>query len=222
LLNFETKKLFYNKYLYKLVIHNQLAVIFRDKNLNYARKELDLLQQVVDEKNQIVKTWGFNRETYIDRRHFEDAKILLNIFSHLDHDEYKLRIERNDMCLYTNSTSVVNNVCSKITIDELWQPNLKHLNLLEKNVLLVDGPFDYEYKVYFNARTIDENFYNWITRNSDKVKIGKIALEEVKKGFAPNLYMYVRDEKVLQLISLLVGHNFQSVQRVISTQNIDK
>ena len=46
---FETTKLFYDEYPYKLVVVNALSHIFRDKNLSRAKEDLSKLQQQFDE-----------------------------------------------------------------------------------------------------------------------------------------------------------------------------
>lgn len=221
LLNYETKSLFYNQYLYKLVIKNHCSHLFRDKNLNYARINLDRMQSSLDENNVILTMYGI-RERFISHDDFRSAKTMLNVFSSFDPDEYKLRIENPTMNVYTNSNSVITNLVSRLTIEEYWQPNPKNLSKLDKNVILVDTDTGFDYRVTFNHRSIDYSFYNWVLNNKGKVKIGRIALEAVEQGGACGLYFYVRDEKILQLISLLIGHNFQSVQRIVSTQDLDK
>tara|TARA_B110000908_G_scaffold62914_1_gene76449 strand:- start:373 stop:1035 length:663 start_codon:yes stop_codon:yes gene_type:complete len=220
-LNYETKSLFYNEFLYKLVIKNHLACIFRDKNLNNARNELDRMQTQLDDGAVIVRTIG-SKNTFVTPDDFNTAKIALSLFSSFKHEDYKLRIEGASMSIYTNSISIIDKLSSRICIAEYWQPNKKHLCKLDKNVILVEHATGFEYRVTLNHRCIDQNFYNWIQKNNSKVKIGRIALEAVEKGFAPGLYFYTRDEKVLQLISLLIGHNFQTVQRIVSTQDLDK
>lgn len=221
MLNYETKSLFYNEYLYKLVVKNYLACIFRDKNLNNARNELDRMQTQLDDDKFIRRSIGI-RDTFVSQDDFNSSKIILNLFSSFNQEDYKLRIEMGTMNVYTNSKAVINALLSRICVEEFWEPNKKYLSKLDKNVILVDHASKFDYRVTFNQRFIDQNFYKWVQKNSDKVKIGRIALEAVEGGYAPGLYFYTRDEKILQLVSLLIGHNFQSVQRIVSTQDLDK
>ena len=98
----------------------------------------------------------------------------------------------------------------------IGQPNQ---NIILSNNEIIPFP----YKITFaGKKQTTSHLLNWIKNHKDKVKIGRIALEAVEGGYAPGLYFYTRDEKILQLVSLLIGHNFQSVQRIVSTQDLDK
>jgi hypothetical protein len=203
------------------VVKNHVATMFRDKNLNHARNELDRMQTQLLEEKRITQTYGI-RQTYVSQQDFESSKLLLSIFSSAKPYDYKLRIEGSNMSIYSNELDFMHNICSKVQVQEFWQPNNNYKDKLDKDIILVDQPFDYEFKVTFNQNTIDPTFAKWVHRNTNKIKIGNKALQAATDGYAQGLYFYVRNEKLLQLISLMIGHNFQSVQRIVCKQDLDK
>ncbi len=221
LLNFETTKLFYNEYLYKVVVKNHIGAIFRAKNLNHARNELDRMQTQLDEEKFITRTFGIRTEP-VSQQDFETSKTMFKMLSTYNQNDYKLRIEGANTSIYSNDIDIIHNICSKVPVTELWKPNDAYKDKLDKNTILTDYASPYNFKVTLNANKIDPAFYKWIQRNSDKIKIGKTALECVGKGFALGFYFFVKNEKVLQLISLMIGHNFQTVQRIVCKQDLDK
>ena len=96
--------------------------MFRDKNLNHARNELDRMQTQLLEEKRITQTYGI-RQTYVSQQDFESSKILLNIFSSTKPYDYKLRIEGSNMSIYSNEVDFMHNICSKVPVHEFYKPN---------------------------------------------------------------------------------------------------
>ena len=68
---FDTVKLFYDEYPYKISVTNSLCHLFRDKNLSFAKAELDALQHQYEEGNSLVrKSWS--KEIHIEKNSFFD------------------------------------------------------------------------------------------------------------------------------------------------------
>jgi len=65
--NSYTTKLFYDQYLYKLVITNSLASIFRNNNLAYARGQLDRIQ-LDYESNSVLRLTMYSRNIAITKQ----------------------------------------------------------------------------------------------------------------------------------------------------------
>ncbi len=72
---YDTVKLFYNEYPYKIVIRNGLVHIFREKNLARAKLILDELQYLYDENKSLVRK-HYLREEHITNASFIEAKNL--------------------------------------------------------------------------------------------------------------------------------------------------
>ena len=84
----ETTKLFYNEYLYKLVLRNNLVSIFRGQNFTYARQQLDILQTKYENGDYLKLDQA---PLNITVEQFVGAKFLL---TELDNQKkYKIRIE---------------------------------------------------------------------------------------------------------------------------------
>jgi len=220
-LKYETTKLFYDQYLYKLVVINPLASIFRDNNLTYARDQLDKLQ-LEYELNSSLNFSSFRRNTKISKNEFTAAKILLTEFN--IRKDYKLRISIPNMCIYSNNTRWLKMLMIKpIVIKEFWEPDQKSINLLVKNnIVITDNTFGYDYKITFKDR-IDSQFYNWLLANPDKVKIGNTCLQCIKRGgYVRGFYFYLRDAKVLSLVNLMIGGGIARIDNIVYKEVKDK
>ena len=53
--------------------------------------------------------------------------------------------------------------------------------------------------------------------------MGKIALDGLENyGYLNGLYMYLRDDKILNLVTLLAGQSIRSVEKLVYKGDIDK
>jgi len=222
---YETKKLFWDEYYYKISLANSLAPIFREKHFAYSKKVLDELQQQQDTQVPLSYYSGIRRVRQITDQSFRDAKVIFNLLTNY-HDDYKLRIESSSLNLYTNDINLIDNIKNKVSkecVKEIWQPNKTHLKNLKKGIILVDECINFEYKVTFGYKDFDyQSFAKWIHANLDKVKIGKTALADLEtSGYVNNHYFYVKNDKVLQLIYLLCS-NIRRVDKIVCKKDLDK
>jgi hypothetical protein len=215
----ETTKLFYDEYPYKLVVVNGLAFSFREKNLANAKADLDLLQQQYDQGEPLVRgSFGYSRP--VDYDTFFEAKNLYIEFC--KQDDFKLRVSNPYMQIYSHDYNWLVMLSTKIkSACEFWEPKEGNLSALEKNVILVNSPVEYQYKVTL-GHTCDKNLASWIKNNTDKVKAGNICLDTIENsGYVRGMYFYVRDEKILQLLNLFVS-KLARIDKLVYNTNIDK
>ena len=199
---FDTVKLFYDEYPYKLVVRNSLSHIFRDKNLPNAKQEIDKLQDFLVKGQPLTRTTYLRSET-VELQTFLEAQKLYIEFNQFT--DYKLRIENPLMQIYSHNYEWLVNITRRVkNCIELWEPNSKVQ--LEPNVILTDKPSIFEYKVTLGLE-VDPGLATWITANPDKAKAGATCLKEIaNKGYTRDFYIYIRDEKILQLLNLFVSN----------------
>lgn len=214
-----TIKLFYNEYANKLVIRNQLAHLFREKQWTYAKDQLDRMQQEFEKGETVRWTRGRIVET-IDIQSLQEAQILFNELNR--RNDIKLRVENPRMQIYTNDIALLNRIHSKIgSCIELWTPS-DDVDLIPINTIILSRPAPYEYRVTLGSWPTPE-FSNWIENNQDKIKIGKKCYKTiVTGGYTQGLYFYVLSERYLHLLQLVIGNSVQRIDKVIYKQNIDK
>jgi hypothetical protein len=227
---FESRKMFYSEYLYKLVFRNELSTIFRSdylqkERLNYARVSLDKLTE--QKRNNIPmhrKQW--NADILINENDYFDA---IDIYSSLKNiSEYKLRIDPGSMIsIFSNDKLLLTTLASKLRTKsiELWAPNQDYIDILKSKtkIVIVDSRPDLELRVWFNSKKLNLDFAKWIRANSDKCKIGSVALHGLESnGYLGGLYIYLRDEKVLNLVTIIAGSSIRSVEKLVCKDDIDK
>ena len=227
---FESCKLFYSEYLYKLVFRNELNTIFRSdlqkkEKLSYARRELDRLAEDYRNNFPLFKR-AWRTDISIANNDYFDA---MTVYSALKHsNEYKLRIDPySKITLFSNNKEFLVDLGSKLKTDTLkfWKPDPNHIEILKSKtkIQIVDEPPALPLKVWFNSTRVNQDFASWIYANRDKCKIGTIALDSLENyGYMNGLYIYLRDDKVLSLVTLLAGSSIRSVEKLVYRGDIDK
>lgn len=210
----ETIKLFYDEYPYKLSILNSLGHIFREKNFKNARDNLDELQ-LMYERNEPLVRGSYRIKTY-DVDTFKEAKKLFAEFT--SRDDYKLRVENPVLQLYAHDRDWLLKISKLVEAPlEFFEPKA----ILTKNTILVNKPIEYEYRVTLSSIP-DPGLATWIINNPTLAKAGPIFLEEVSnRGYSKGLYFYVRDEKILNLVNLMLGKSSR-VDKLVYKQDLDK
>jgi hypothetical protein len=217
--NLNTTKLFYDEYKHRLKIRHPLGTIFRDKNLATARQILDSLQSQADRGEGLEWQRGYRYKIPVSSEQMISAQFLLSEFTAQEHINYKLRCENPSLMIYSNNLSWLNSLVNKgITALSLTQPNLANANDLVPYVIITDdNPIQYQYKITVGRR-VSPSLGVWIQSNLDKCKAGTKFLELVtNRGHVNGMYFYVRDEKVLQLVRIIIGGDIKRVDKFINS-----
>lgn len=226
----ETKKLHYGKYLYKLVLSNKLNIIFRtdyqkNGNLSFARERLDAYTENY-RRGEPIERQVYRTSKEVPILDYLDAKHIYTCLK--DKTDYKIRIESwGSMIIYSNDKPLLLKIANKLQsgAKEFWEPNHDYIDSLlsNNNIILVDTPPEFPIRITLGRYKVDSSFAKWLRANRDKSRIGDIALKEIEtSGLANGLYFYVRDEKILNLVSIIIGHNIRRIDKLIYKENIDK
>ena len=206
--------------MYRLVVQHNLGIIFRDKNLAHARDVLDSLQLQIEEGKELEWRRSYRYTVPVSPESFATAQYLLAEFTAQGHDNYKLRCENPFMSIYSNDTNWLNTLMRKnnLSIVSFSEPDVNDINDLKPNIILTDeNPISMKYKVTVGNQ-VSSGLSTWITANPDKCRAGSKFLQEVKNnGHVNGMYFYVRDEKVLQLVQLIIGGNIKRVDKFINS-----
>ena len=219
---YETNKLFYDKYLYKIEVQSSLAYIFRNNNLQAARDILDDLQEKLERKQPLVVRSYLKYETVAPKK-LHEAQIIYTLLS--KNVDYKLRIEKPKICIYSNDKQFLLQFDDKLEQDcKFFEPSDDVRKAIQNNpnIIVLKTPIPYEYRVTLGNQTSYE-FLDWLKNNQDKVKASKKLLNYLsyKRHNEEGLYVYVRDSKIIQLLSLM-NINIRRIDKIVCKQNLDK
>lgn len=224
---YESKKLHYNKYLYRLEIPNRFAHIFRtefQKNgkLAYARSYLDELHNDYDPGQQyITLTSRYNSwQESVPVEHYFDAIIIYRTL--LKAKDFLVRVGNSSLNVYSNDRKFLvkfgNNLNQKYV--SLFEPDPANVPtlLVNENIIITNKPPKYEYKITMGKKRGNPALAKWIEGNPNLAKIGPVALHECyNEGYVKGYYFYVKNKKTLSLIMMIVGDNIQRVDRLVQS-----
>lgn len=223
---YETTKLFYNKYAYKVVIRCDLTGIFASyQGKDHARKTIEKLEaDRVAGKDLFIQKWrGEHRVTV---HTLEQVRAIYNSLQ--KYTDYRVRAEYSyNLTIYTNTEELVNLLEKKVkyNVKEIWRPREGMVKFLTSNIetAVIKTAMPYEFRVYFKGGGIDPSFARWLEKNTDKSRVGSSTLATIARGgWLGGNYFYVKNEKVLTMIRMLVGHNIRKVERLVYIEDIDK
>jgi hypothetical protein len=209
-----TEKLFYNRYSYKLVCRNDLANEFRNNRLHHVGKLLDSLQ-LSYESNLPLQLERY-RIIQVGIPSFEDAKLIYNELK--NKKDYRLRISFKELTIYSNKKEWLYNLGSKMRQGlEWWEPQ-SELTPLTPGFTYLKRPIPYEYRLYIKGRLSDEAVTWLLTNNNDKVKLGPTLIDYLQEGNKIRLddfYFYVKSDRVLTILRLLMPGSIRSINKVV-------
>jgi len=184
----ETTKLWYNKYLYKVVVHNPDAY-----RMGFAGRYSGLRLKLNEE--------------------------IEHLLAMIREDDCRTRGEGSHISVFTNNRNLIAEIENTFsdTVEEIWQPDPSSINILKQpNTILVKEPASHPIRVTMNDKRISSDFTQWIDANPDKITIGDTAYRAIKRGWmVGGLYFYLRDDKILSLINLMIWDNIRRVDRLV-------
>ena len=227
-----TKKLHYNKYLYKVNLFNELGFLFRsDRNLGDTEKFPYAVAKLAEFQTQIdaggdVTVGRFRASRILPERELADAWKIYHILKECD--DVKIRVEYfYNIWIYTNHKSVVDDLLSAVPacISEYWDvdPAVEQFLTGNENTVIVKSPVEHEYKIYLTNNTRQyTQLADWIRKNPEKSKIGEKTLHSLDSLWVTNNYFYVKNEKVLLLVKMIGGDSLGRVERLVYERDVDK
>jgi len=227
---FETRKLHFGKYLYKLVLSNSLCSMFRTElqkgsTLSYAKEKLDELSEQY-KSNVPLTMVRYRSHSEISNDEYLDALSIYNILK--KSSDYKVRTSYyRTLTIYSNDIDMLRSISDVMLTSnvEIWEPSKLGIDLLtsEQNIIIVDKPTNMNLRVNFKRGNVNKDFAAWVKANGDKCQIGQVTLHDIENhGFVHGNYMYIRDEKILNLLLLLIGNSISKIDKIVYKGNIDK
>jgi hypothetical protein len=222
----ETVKLFYNKYAYKIVIRNDLTGIFASfQGKDHARKIIEGLEaDHAAGRDLYIQRWRGNIP--VTTLALTEARIVYDILQ--AYPDHRIRVENvYGLTIYATTDDLITELVKhlKYSVKEVWRPKEGVMEFLNTNIetAILKTPMPYEFRVYFNWENVDPSFALWLEKNTDKSRVGRVTLDSIKRGgWLSGNYFYIKNEKVLTMIRMLVGHNIRKVERLVYIGDIDQ
>ena len=227
---YTTRKLWYNKFMYKINLRNPINKIFstrygRYSQLEFAYECLEELDFLYKSNNPLQLNGYRNRVEEYSTDDYFYAKKLVEKFEELD--SYRLRIDYYALSIYLENEedldSILNDPSIKPYVREVHKPREQDISsfLDDASVYILNEPLPYEYRVHIKSGKNPE-LADWLENNKDKSRITEKALENLRNYQWCNCYFYLRDSKLMLLIEMLSKNSIGKVERLVYKGNTDK
>lgn len=157
----------------------------------------------------VLMHWG--GPLYVTVNDLHDAQ---KMFRAMAKNPHKIRVEGRFVQLYAEHKDWIERLSHQIKAYEWWEPE----GLLQPNtVVMGETMAGWEYRITI-GRNIPNSFGNWALKNIDKIKCGtkfKEALDNNALHWLTGLYFYVRSDKMLNLVSLILGPSIAQIDKII-------
>lgn len=236
-----TKKLFWNKYPYKVVITNNLLRldIFRDfphtydYNESYKEKFYKNCEEDFSKNMNTLSVPMFYRSSYMQgtgnimfsRNEYDCIKFL---DKYLKDNQLRTRKEWASLSLFFETQhemyKLVNNI-PKSTIKEIHSVDKKVAEFLSRNqnCELTDNSNIYNFKVIITSK-IPPTFLNWYETHNKKIKLSRYTLNEIKNNRpTTSVQLLVKDENALKMTLFtlhLMSVNTPKTYRLVKIKDI--
>lgn len=213
-----TKKLFYDKFVYKISVITKLASNFRGGDIDATQYSISHLVQEMEYRGETERLMGhrWNASTVSIqeiRRDLATAHLIAGL------KDYFVRVEGDILSLYTNDESVIDTVSElyedRYSIREVWRPENDKIKefLLANPKKIIRPEYSHKYKVTVNSIPDVTAFKDWAE------KLPKLKVMP-KNNYVIGGYFYVADEKTLSLCRLFLGDRIRRVDELRTISEI--
>lgn len=208
-----TSKLYFKKYASKVMIITNLASIFRDRNLDRIRDQLETLIQNKT-KSTIVQVGSIWNKKYAPIHEVQTVIELIDLLK-LE-KEFTTRVEVNTLNIYSNNDKLIEDISElDLSIYEVRTPSSDKIKdyLLTNPNTIIKKTYTHKYKVSINGLWDDAtSFKEWAAKLS-KVKT-------TKNSYKYGGYFYVADEKTLNLCRLYLSNKISAIEQLVNVDEI--
>lgn len=175
----------------------------------------------ISTRYNLLASYTFTYNDYVE------ANTLYQILS--NNPEPMIRIEYSEcLKIYSNDKEFLLGLAKKLRVVEFAEPGEKLEALLEGNPnVLLTTKSGYDYKILFKSGYYKNSpfsaFAKWCKSNSSKVRITDqtLRLLEDQKS-VDGRYFFVKDDKTLTVINLMIGPYLGKTFKLINKAEIDK
>lgn len=221
----ETKKLFYNKWIYKIGLSIQGCSILRMKT---GQALEDFLSELPFSSPGLQHSGSLQARAMNSKGTLIKLNLLLQSY---DKKTYSRRIEGEFFDIYTNNKNIISEIQREFAtyVRLISKPKVKNIDLLLKNehsIFVRSLPKEkYEYRVYLKPHRVDQDkkssFLSWLETQGDATSISPSLIDWFTKCSMnwDRRYILVDNDKTLLMIKL---HTPDAVGTVYKYQVTDK
>ena len=219
-----TKKLFYNKWLFKVVIEcGGLSSLHRQG-----------VEYIHSARATSNNPWRRSQEENV----FKNRDKLLHIASVLEIllplAEHQIRVEGSSCSIFTNSDDLVERIKASLSsfLTEVHKPvnadEAKFLSSNKNKIICEQFPLEkYQFKIYFRNGEIKDtallqNFVIWADKYGDRIHIPNGARKIIDNSYHYfyGQYFYAKDQKIAGMALMMMGNYLNKTEEYVLKSDV--
>ena len=214
----KTKKLFYDKYLYKICVFTPLSTHFRGKDIEATQCSLRAILDEMEYRGETERItgsrWNSKKITIQNVR----RDLALSIMAQ-GLEDFHFRVEGGTLSFYTNDETALDTAIALYDgmwdIREICKPENDKIKefLLSNPKQIIRPEYSHKYKVTINGLDDPESFKDWAA------KLPKLKVMP-KNNYRIGGYFYVADQKTLSLCRIFLGDKIRRVDELRTLEEI--
>lgn len=218
----DTVKLYFNRYLYRLVIHADGGRLVNSSDNSL---ELALVTRMSMEKMYNRSGWWgvrANQITKVNLKLLESIRLIKNKIS-----DIKIRVEEPSIQFYANSEDVLKQIVKLLhstdCITHINSPAANTEQLLFSNAILKKSSTDYNFKVILKdgkySTDIKQQILNYLENLGDVVKLSKSnknMLAGINHPHIWGVWFYTNDVDIVTFIRLIAPESILNIHKLVA------
>lgn len=217
MLNKNTKKLFFDQFVYKISFSSSIAGNFRKKDLETIKNDVDFyIKEARKNNSDIIEMKVYYNYRTITVHELQNTLEILNVLK--TENNHLRRIEGKVVSVYTNNETLINAI-REVTKDScklIVKPVNNKIKdyLLNSRKKIITKTYTHKYKVTVNP--LKEKAINFKTWASNIPKIKLVTGSSYKNEGV----FYVSDLKILNMCRLFLGDRIRRIDELVKSDEI--
>lgn len=219
----DTKKKFFNRYLYKIVLHVPGCRLVSSTSDCSMEIQLTRRRQILD-ANQAYYSWGsYSRSAALKEAKIEQLEYFKNIIQKYN-KQVKIRIEEPYLTLYADNEDVLMDIAraEPRSLIEVHRPaSAVAADALDRGEYILKKPTEYTHKVVFKESMVlspelKSSIYDYLTNLGDVVKMTRSCQRNLteRRYWFTSTYFYTKDESILTFLNLMAPGTIAGIYKL--------
>ena len=220
----DTRKKFFNKYLYKIVIYAPATRLILSKSRMSSAELLEERKQLMEYRNHINRYWFPRGAQSITEASSDQIEYFRTVAKEYK-DQIKMRVEEPNLTVYSEDEKILFEIAENDPtrrIAEFHRPvNSDAKTALNKGEVLIKMPTEYEYKITFKegfttGKDVSTQIYDYLYNLGDDVKMTKSCVKNLtaRNYWYTSTYFYCKDPSITTFLNLIAPGSISGIYKL--------
>jgi hypothetical protein len=220
----DTRKKFFNKYLYKIVIYAPATRLILSKSQESSVELLAERKRLMEYRTYINRYWFPRGGQNIADAEAQQIEYFRSVAEQYK-DRIKMRVEEPNLTVYSQDEKTLFEIAENDPVRriiEFHRPvNVDAEAALNRGEVLIKNPTEYEYKVTFKegfttGKDTSTQIYEYLYNLGDDVKMTKSCIKNLtaRNYWYTSTYFYCKDPSITTFLNLIAPGSISGIYKL--------